>query len=204
MNKTWKNLVFDFGGVIIRIDYTLTRQAFELAGVKNFDAIYSQKDQIDLFNRLETGNISEMDFYEAIRNLAGLNLSDQMIESAWNAMLIDLPKKNMQVLERLQKDSPIFLLSNTNQIHEKSFSKIIERDYGLQKFNSLFKRIYYSHQHGMRKPNKNFFQKVLVENNLIAEETLFIDDSIQHVEGAIKAGLQAMLLEKDKTLSDYF
>ena len=48
-------------------------------------------------------------------------------------------------------------------------------------FYKLFKKVYYSHEIGFRKPNKEAFQLILDENNLNADEVLFIDDSTQHI-----------------------
>jgi putative hydrolase of the HAD superfamily len=58
----------------------------------------------------------------------------------------------------------------------------------------LFIRAYYSHEYGKRKPHPESFQAILDENNLLANETLFIDDSIQHIEGAQQIGLQTIHL----------
>jgi putative hydrolase of the HAD superfamily len=63
-------------------------------------------------------------------------------------------------------------------------------------------KAYYSHDIGLRKPYKEGFQKILEEQNLKAEETLFIDDTIKNVEGAEKAGLQTIHLVSPKTVLD--
>ena len=55
---------------------------------------------------------------------------------------------------------------------------------------------------GKRKPEENCFNQVLEENGLIAENTLFIDDSIQHIEGAKKVGVKTIHLEKNKSILD--
>ena len=47
----------------------------------------------------------------------------------------------------------------------------------------------------MRKPNEDIFLKVLNDNNLIASKTLFIEDSIQHIETANKIGIQTLFLQ---------
>ena len=56
----------------------------------------------------------------------------------------------------------------------------------------------------MRKPNSDIFEKVINDNNLIPSETLFIDDSIQHIEGAKKVGLKAYHLTNGETIIDLF
>jgi len=56
----------------------------------------------------------------------------------------------------------------------------------------------------MRKPNKEIFEFVCREQQLNPEDFLFIDDSIQHIEGAKSIGINAILLEKDKSIHDIF
>ncbi|MNY73745.1 Alpha-D-glucose-1-phosphate phosphatase YihX [compost metagenome] len=48
----------------------------------------------------------------------------------------------------------------------------------------------------LRKPNVEIFEQVIKENNLDPGETLFIDDSPQHIEGAKLAGLHTLLMTK--------
>ncbi len=55
----------------------------------------------------------------------------------------------------------------------------------------------------MRKPDPDIFEFVLQEQNLEPEETLFIDDSPQHLKTANNLGLQTHLLKKGETLEDY-
>jgi putative hydrolase of the HAD superfamily len=45
---------------------------------------------------------------------------------------------------------------------------------------------------------------VLDENNLNPAETLFIDDSPQHLAGAQKIGIQTFLMAKPDTIQQFF
>jgi glucose-1-phosphatase len=54
----------------------------------------------------------------------------------------------------------------------------------------------------MRKPDKEIFEFVLAENDLRPEETVFIDDSPQHVKGAGECGINAFLLQKNMEVED--
>jgi len=204
MNYNFKNIIFDFGGVIIRIDYNRIPKAFREFGLADFESIYSKFHQSPLFDEFEKGIISVRQFRERIREVAGVPLTDNQIDHAWNAILIDIPKKNLEVLMRLKKNYRTFLLSNTNELHEKGFMEIIKRDYGKNILDEAFEKVYLSHRIQMRKPDVEIFEKVLRENNLVAGETLFVDDSIQHIEGARKAGLQTLFVEKGKMVADYF
>jgi HAD superfamily hydrolase (TIGR01509 family) len=204
MNQDIKNIIFDFGGVIIRIDYHRIADTFKNFGVDNFDQLYSQLHQSTLFDDLEKGLISPEQFRDRLRLISGIQLSDNQVDEAWNAILIDLPKENMEVLMRLKQSHRLFLLSNTNAIHEKAFTEIMLRDFGRNVLEEVFEKIYFSHHLNMRKPDAEIFERVLQENNLVPAETLFVDDSLQHIEGAKKSGLQTLFVEKGKMIADLF
>ncbi|MFK8037951.1 MAG: HAD family hydrolase [Crocinitomicaceae bacterium] len=192
MNLNYEAIIFDLGGVILNINYHKTAEAFKELGVTNFDELYSQAQQIGIFNALEVGEIQPEAFYEAIRQMSGLPLSNSVIEAAWNAMLLDLPNHRVDLIKRIRDEVPIYLLSNTNIIHLKAFRKIIENDCGnALLLEDLFQKVYYSHEIGMRKPDANTFRYVLNQHHLSPQNTLFIDDSIQHIEGAKAAGIKA-------------
>jgi glucose-1-phosphatase len=197
-----KNIIFDLGVVILNVDYNLTTKAFKKLGIDNFDEHFSKAKQDQLFDKLETGRISANNFRKELRNHLPAHVTDEQIDEAWNAMLMDLPKPTFEILKTAKKKYRTFLLSNTNEIHIKAFSKIIEKEYGMKQFNALFEKIYYSNEVQMRKPDKEIFELVLKENKLNPNETLFIDDSPQHIEGANKVGIKAILLEKGKELTE--
>jgi glucose-1-phosphatase len=186
--KNIKTIIFDLGAVLLNINYQLTLIEFTKLGVKNADSFYSKKVQTNLFNEIETGKISVDSFLKLLQKETE-KASTNEVRNAWNAMLLDLPKERIELLKKLKQDFPIYLLSNTNSIHISEFRKKIgETKY--QEFYNLFDKVYYSHEIGFRKPNKEAFQLILDENNLKANEVLFIDDSPQHIKGAKKLGIQ--------------
>jgi HAD superfamily hydrolase (TIGR01509 family) len=198
-----KNILFDFGGVILNIDYKLTEAAFIKLGLIDFANMYSQATQKELFDTFEKGLISPAEFRTEIRKYIG-TAYDEQIDSAWNAMLLDLPEERIHLLDKIKKTYRIFLLSNTNEIHLTAFSSYMKNKFKRDIFSDVFEKAYVSHKVNMRKPDKEIFEFVIQQNNLKKEETLFIDDSIQHIEGAKKAGLNAIFLEKNKTILDIF
>ena len=192
-----KNIVFDFGGVILNIDYTVTEQAFAKLGLKNFATIYSQTTQKELFDVFEKGLISSVNFRKEIKKFINGNTSDEQIDEAWKSMLLDLPEERVHLLDNLKKKYRLFLLSNTNEIHFTSFTAYMQKKFNRKIFTEVFDKYYVSHKINMRKPDAEIFELVLSENKLIREETLFIDDSFQHIEGANKfVGLKTYFLKK--------
>lgn len=192
--KNFENIIFDLGGVILNIDYILTRTAFEDLGVTNFDEMYSQANADKLFQKLETGTISNEDFYVALNNCTGLSLSPLQITTAWNAMLLDFREKSLQLIDDIKDKYKLFLFSNTNYIHLQDFHEIYHRKERMQPFNNYFSRAYYSCEMCERKPDVASFQVILDQENIKAENTLFIDDSLQNVETAKSMGFQTVHL----------
>lgn len=197
-----QNIIFDLGGVLLNLDMEKTRSAFLNLGMRNFDALYSQSKQSGLFDLFDCGKISEQEFRFALKKQLPEQVRDEEIDFAWNAMLLDLPAERLDLLSSLGKKYRLFLLSNTNEIHVSAFSKYLNSTFGIIDFSPYFENWYYSCRIGKRKPNADAFEQVLQENNLHPSETLFIDDSIQHVEGANKIGIKGIFLAPGKTILD--
>jgi putative hydrolase of the HAD superfamily len=191
----YEAIIFDLGGVIINLDYKKTEEEFKKLFGTDFSEMYSKQNQTEVFNKLETGDISEKQFVEVMQKSSSKKISHQEIITAWNAMLLDIPKERIELLNNIGKEKRIFLLSNTNEIHKRAFDKIVLEAHQMEGLEPLFEKAYFSHLVGMRKPNREIFDFVIQENNLNPQKTLFIDDSPQHIEGAIKTGLNAYHLE---------
>lgn len=200
--SAFKNILFDLGGIFLNIDYQKTEQAFVDLGVKNFGQLFSQQFSNTLFESLETGKITPEDFYEAFRKETNMNLSNDAIQDAWNAMLLDFPKERLQWLENISDQYPVYLFSNTNIIHYQSFILNFEQDFPQKPFNDYFRKAYYSHELGLRKPYPHSYLKIMELENLDPKETLFIDDTPKNIEGAKQAGLQTILLNDGRTVLD--
>lgn len=207
LQKQIKNIIFDLGGVLLNLDFGLTNKAFEHLGIKDFKQYFNKGQQVHLFNQFETGKITEHEFCEGLRQLTQLNLSNDDIVAAWNSMLLDFPVIRKEILIALKKKYRLFLLSNTNETHVSAFNKIVQRDIGLTTLDPLFEKSYFSNEIGYRKPNKDAFNYVLQQHELLPEETLFIDDSIQHVKGAKMCGIHAYhlkVVEEGETTEQLF
>lgn len=195
-------IIFDFGGVLFDIDFSRTNKAFTDIGVKDFERMYSQRHANPLFQHLEEGKINEPEFYDAFRKATGLTLIDDQIKNAWNALLLSFRKEALNTLKHLKSKYKLYLLSNTNYIHHLHFNKIYKEEIGEGSLDDYFDKAYYSQQIGFRKPGKEAYEHVLKENNLTASKTLFIDDSIQNIEGAKAVGLQTIFLKDGMRIED--
>lgn len=200
--KLTKNIIFDLGGIFMNLDFGLTEKAFIDLGITQFPSMFTQHHSNDLFELLETGQMSEWEFYEAFRRETGSSLTNEQIKTAWNALLLDFPPERLDWLGRIRDQYRIFLFSNTNRIHYDAFTEILARENNCTDFDGYFIKAYYSHELGLRKPYVASFQKILEEQGLNPAETLFIDDTAKNLVGAREAGMQTIHLVAPQTVLD--
>lgn len=193
-----KNIIFDYGNVIFEIDFKRAQNALLQLGIANIQDFFAHKAHNEIFNDFETAAITPAEFRNKIRDAAGNNsLTDRQIDDAWNSLLIGVPSMAVHdTLLKVKEKYRTFLLSNNNQIHYDWIVDYLKREFNVTDNNHLFEKTYYSQQMMLRKPNVEIFEKVLAENNLKPEETLFIDDSPQHIAGAKMAGLNTLLMNR--------
>lgn len=202
LSSNINNIILDLGGVIINLDtqkpFNTLKQLFK----ENYTEIETTYKSVDLFNEFEVGKISSDEFILFFLN-RNKNLTPEQVVAIWNSMLLDIPKERIVLIRKLTLKYNVFLLSNTNEIHLTHINNYLFDTYGITSINSLFKKAYFSHQIGLRKPNPEIFKFVLNKNELNPSETLFVDDSIEHIQSAQQLGIQIKHLV-DESLNEFF
>ncbi len=185
-----KNIIFDLGGVLLDLDFKRTIDAFEKLGLENFENMFSQFKADELFEKLETGRLTETEFYEAVKKRTTKEITEAAIDDAWNALILDFRVESLALLEELAADYKLYLLSNTNSIHLKYFKKLFTGQTGKPLLDAYFNKAWYSNEVGLRKPGAEIFEFALKDEKLLATETLFIDDTLINIETAQKLGFK--------------
>lgn len=185
-----KNILFDFGDVFINLDKEATIRMLKNAGYTDISP-----QIIPIIRNYEKGNISTDEFINsALEFFPGL--SQEELKRAWNGIILDFPEYRLDFIEGLAKNKKhrLFLFSNTNTLH---IAKVKER-MGLtqyENFRSCFEGFYLSHEVRCRKPDPEVFEMVLAKHNLLPAETLFVDDTFEHIESAGRLGLRTWHLQ---------
>ena len=188
LNKI-QNVIFDLGGVIIDLDTSATFRAFG-------DLFNADKNQIETFSKepffedYEVGKIDDPTFRAHIRESFEFTGSDELIDSAWNAMLGKIDKDKIELIEKMSDDYRLFVMSNTNDIHIRFFNRLFEHVSGGRAYASFFTEVYLSQEIGERKPNPGAWQVILNDHQLAPETCLFIDDKQENIEASEKLGIQ--------------
>ncbi|MBN2638320.1 MAG: HAD family phosphatase [Bacteroidales bacterium] len=198
------SIIFDFGNVILDIDPQRTVDALREFGFQDWQRLETPEFYQEVIFPLEKGLDSPDVFRDKMRLFLQMNLTDEQINTAWNALLYTLTTDRIHLLERIKNHYPIFLLSNSNFIHYQEFVKDLNTNFGYAQFDDLFDKAYFSFELQMIKPDRKIYDFVLNDQKLDPSKTLFIDDRADNIEGAKHAGMLAFHLNNGFQITDLF
>jgi glucose-1-phosphatase len=190
-------LIFDFGNVFSFFDYS---RAADRLGSQIGVAGAAFLEQIrklglnPLVARYESGRMSSEEFGQAVCRLAGLELSFKEFVDAWTDIFW-LNEPVVRLVSELKRSGYSLILgSNTNELHANRF----RRDFAdaLAPFDELI----LSYEVGHIKPEAPFYLACARASGAPPAECVFIDDVLENVEGARRAGLMAIHYRDDPTL----
>jgi len=198
-----RNIIFDLGGVLLNIDPKKTIEAFGKLGMEQLVGDKGLSYDHDIFYQMEQGKITPEEFRDGVRQLLPKEVSDDEIDAAWTAMLLDFPAIRVELVKNLRKDFNIYLFSNTNAIHVAKYHSIFQTQHGFE-VSTLFEKDFYSNEIGYRKPSAESYQEIIRLSGINPAESIFIDDSLQNVESAMASGLKGFWLETGQTVENLF
>jgi FMN phosphatase YigB (HAD superfamily) len=205
MLENVKNIILDLGGVIINLNQDLTYAAFKELFPAKYEAILLELDGNHYLEKFETSEITSREFIDFFQKFDN-SISEENIISAWNSMLLDIPENRITLIKSLAKKYSVSLLSNTNEIHYQFIDEYAIQKHKIRSFDSLFKHTFLSHKIRLRKPNTSIFEYVLKEANFLPNETLFIDDTLEHINSAKQLGIRThhLNLQENQSLIQLF
>ncbi|MBS4034010.1 MAG: HAD family phosphatase [Ignavibacterium sp.] len=179
--RKYSAVVFDLGMVLVPFDYNIMVQRLvEVEPGLGDHFIDSYKSNYQTHRDFERGDISENDFVNMM-----LNVLDHKIDSGtfkrFYSEIFTFNQNVIDLLPVIKKNYRLFLLSNTNAIHQ---------NYGWKDFSFIqhFEKLILSHEVGAVKPEEKIYRAVEAASGLPSEEHIFIDDIKEYAEAAIKLG----------------
>ena len=172
--------IFDMGNVIIDIDFNRVFAVWsKLSGVP----LASIKDNFttgETFKLHERGNITDIEFAEAVCAELGIGLSFEQFAEGWQAIFIAVRPEVIDIMNKLREQGHrVVVLSNTNRLHQ---------DYWPQHYPEIAASadfLYLSQDIGMRKPDPEVYKYVLQSEGVEAQDAVFFDDLQINVDAAI-------------------
>jgi len=183
--KKYSAIVFDLGNVLIPFNYAPAinnlNQIEEGLGTK-FIEFY--KSNYHFHRDFERGNISEDEFVNKMLEVIHHKIDAESFKKYY-ADIFSLNEDVISLLPILKRDYKLFLLSNTDSIHQK---------YGWQKYDFLkyFDKLILSHEVGAVKPEETIYREVEKASQLPSEKHFFIDDIQEYIDAAISLGWDAV------------
>ena len=185
-----KNIIFDLGGVLYDIDFSLSTNAFATLGISFTSDDWTCGSQAALLDCYEKGGVSTDDFLSALIACGRDGIGSDDVYRACCALLVGFSAERIEYLTSLKKNYRLFLLSNTNEMHLAVVEQQLRDEFSLLGLRELFVEPYVSCRMGLRKPDARIYQRVLAEQGLVPEETLFVDDLKENTDAAAACGLQ--------------
>ncbi len=202
--KDIKNIILDLGGVILDLDFESSIRQFKKLGITDIVDLYHIPEHYPFFKQFEKGLITPGQLRNEIRKATGNNIPDEEIDAAWNIISAGFTKGSIETVIKLKSRFRLFLLSNTNAIHEVYYHNQLFEGHGIKNLAEIFEKVYYSHDLHMRKPDAEIFEFVLNDSHLIPGETLFIDDTLVHIEAASSLGIKTYHLCPPQRIEEVF
>jgi len=177
-------IVSDFGGVICTFDYRIfcRRLAQRIGG--DADEIYAAVYHGDLHAEFEQGHLTGPAYHRRIMSLVGGDVPYEEFFAMYGDIFTEIPG-TCDLLRRLRTRYPLYLLSDTNEIHFGYVKKTVD-------VVRLFDQCIVSYEVGAMKPGPRIYQEVLRRSGMPAEACVFIDDRPGNVEGAKRVGMRAL------------
>ncbi len=193
-------IIFDLGGVIIKLNQPEAVRRFESLGLKNAAQMLDPYCQEGIFGELEEGRISAETFRMELSKMVGRELTFEECRYGWLGYAEELPQRNLYILRQLRSEGyRLVLLSNTNP-YMMSWAMSPAFSQGPQAANEphpqgkaiseFFDACYLSYQMKLMKPDETFFRKVLMSEGKAPCSCLFIDDGPRNVAAASQVGMR--------------
>jgi putative hydrolase of the HAD superfamily len=186
-----KNLIFDFGGVIVDIDYDNAVKHFESLGLTHARELLDSYHQRDIFLELEAGQIDVGEFCRKLGAYCHRDISFQEARTAWLAFCTGHPQYRLDYLETLRPTYKLYILSNTNPF-VMDWAESAEFTAARKPLNHYVDKVYASYRVKMVKPHREIFEYVLADTGADASETVFIDDGAANVETGKALGFHVL------------
>ncbi len=184
-----RTIIFDMGGVIITIDQQEAVRRFKALGLQDAEQQLDPYTQGGIFGDLEAGRITAEEFRIALSKQVGRELSYDECRHAWLGYCGDVPQRNLQLLTRLRQEGyRLILLSNTNPY---MMSHVLSPafDGSGHPLSHYLDALYMSFEMKVMKPDETFFRRVLMAEQTIPSECLFVDDGPRNVAVASQIGI---------------
>ena len=186
-----KDIVFDFGGVLIEIDTANALRKFNNLGLDNPERYLNSYKQEGAFYALENGDINADEFVQQLSQLCGRELTYNDAFEGWMGFVVKVQTEYLNWLQDLRSSYRLSILSNTNPFLQ-GWARSCSFTPDGKSLDDLFDKLFLSYLMHCSKPSDEIYLKMLRDGNMRPEETLFVDDGTKNIEVARNLGINVL------------
>jgi glucose-1-phosphatase len=198
-----KNIIFDLGGVLLNINPLLSLLELEKISGIDKEELKNRFISEKVFDNYDIGVYTDAKFRSEMCRIINRKVDDSEMDRVWNVLLLDFPQARVEMLQQINKNYRVFLLSNTNSIHFQSYTHEFFDKYGIL-FADLFEKMFLSYEIGIHKPDAGIYEHLIRETNIKPAESVFFDDLSANIQAAEQLGINSIQITQGKDVSEYF
>ena len=190
-----KAIIFDLGKVVFDLSFDRVFSSWAISSKRKMEGIKNKFKFDQLFENFEKSELSAEEFRQKIKTI-GLKYNNQDFDNGWCNLYLDTYPDINNLLIQLKSSCRLVALTNTNAIHNTVWP--IKYSDTL----SHFEKIIISHDMQTRKPERKGYQIVLDYLKCKLEETIFLDDNLDNIQGAKELGINTILVTSTEQMKN--
>lgn len=188
-----KNIIFDLSEVIISGYWRIENLIEEKYAIPAQDFLQQKINKNELFLDLMRGNLKEEQYCNEVLKGMNWNITVEDLKNTIREYVNQPVEGTVEIIKQLKGKYQLILLSD----HVREWMEFIEqRNQDIK----LFDKKIFSYEIGCVKPDEQTFTTVLNNANIVADETLFIDDHEINIKRAEEVGIHGILFKNAEQL----
>jgi epoxide hydrolase-like predicted phosphatase len=178
-----KLLVFDMGHVFVDFEWEAVCHGFcrrAACTIDDLRPVFAELSRLGY----ESGRIGTDEFLSELNKRLGTDIG----RDEFTQLFTHTFRENQhmaELLQKLKKQRPLYLLSNTNEVHYEW----LQSNFAVARH---FDALILSYKVGSSKPEETIYRHVLELSGMNASDCLFIDDLQANIDAAARVGMNTI------------
>lgn len=190
-----KNIIFDLSEVILSGYYGMELLMEKKYNISAEEFIDQKQKSLNIFFDAMRGKITEEQYWKELLKRTNWSITIEDLKITIRENLKQPVKGTLEIVRSLKGKYRLILLSD----HVKEWIDSIKSE---NKNMMIFDKMIFSYELGSLKTDSQTFMEVLKQNQLIAKETIFIDDGKENIQKAEEVGIYGILFQNAKQLKE--
>ena len=190
-----KNIIFDLSEVIISGYHGIEHLIEQKYNIPAQEFKNRKRETVTIFFQLMRGNLTEEEYWKKFLEGTNWEVTVEDLKSTIREHMNQPIEGTMELIKKLKGKYQLILLSD----HVREWMDYVqEKNQDIK----IFDRIVLSYKIGSLKRDEHTFEQVLKQYQIMAIETLFIDDLKVNINRAEKAGIHGILFQNANQLKE--